>query len=295
MRIIPPRALMIFIVLLLPACSEGNNPVAELLVKYLEVLTLTSDDNEVAGKIETAEKLPTLIVETPPRIIFKAEKKNDILFAVNEDTPFTGSFVAHDHKNGQMSYEGKYKDGKQHGLSIWWHENGQRKSEQNYVNGKNHGSAIWWYENGQKKEETNYKDEKRHGLSRRWNEDGQKIREGNYVNGKEHGILITIDYENGKKESEIKTNYKNGIETTRIYIDWHENGQKESEFNYKNGKLHGLYTSWYKNGQKESVSYYVNGIEVDERKERWAEDGDRTHPSPYSIPADQWHKYDFSR
>ena len=40
------------------------------------------------------------------------------------------------YENGQIKYEGNYKDGKKDGKYTWWYENGQKQSEGNYKDGE---------------------------------------------------------------------------------------------------------------------------------------------------------------
>ena len=100
------------------------------------------------------------------------------------------------HPNGQKEMEGKYKDGKQDGLWVWWYENGQKEMEENYKDGKEDGLSVSWYENGQKEMEGNYKDGKMDGLWVQWHENGQKRFQGNFNDGKE----IIAKYWNSKGE-----------------------------------------------------------------------------------------------
>ena len=74
-----------------------------------------------------------------------------------EGKPFTG--VAFDiWEDGQLHYEGTYKDGKQDGLFQTWYDNGQLAIRQNYKDGKYDGLFQSWYKNGQLEYERNYKD-----------------------------------------------------------------------------------------------------------------------------------------
>ena len=53
------------------------------------------------------------------------------------------------YENGQLKYEGNFKDGKKDGLVQEWFENGQLQYRMNYKNGEYHGKLEKWYENGQ--------------------------------------------------------------------------------------------------------------------------------------------------
>lgn len=55
------------------------------------------------------------------------------------------------YENGQMEFEGKYKDGNEDGLQTWWYENGQIKTQITYKNGEKI-SRKNWNEDGSLKE-----------------------------------------------------------------------------------------------------------------------------------------------
>ncbi len=63
--------------------------------------------------------------------------------------------------DGQLAWEGNFKDGKQDGLHRLWYKNGQLKFEGNFKDGKKDGLWRWWSEDGQLKWEQNWKDGKR--------------------------------------------------------------------------------------------------------------------------------------
>ena len=100
------------------------------------------------------------------------------------------------HPNGQKEMEGKYKDGKQDGLWVWWYENGQKEMEVNNKDGKEDGLLVEWYENGQKSIEYNFEDGKQDGLETWWDENGQLRSEVNWEDGKK----VSVKYWNSKGE-----------------------------------------------------------------------------------------------
>ena len=116
-----------------------------------------------------------------PRVVdfSKIQITNGIAYCINEDKPFTGTFIEI-YENGQKKSEGNFKDGEFDGKVTSWHENGQKQSEGNFMDGK----QITWYENGQKKSETNYKDGKKEGKYIKWSDNGQIEREEYYKDGK---------------------------------------------------------------------------------------------------------------
>lgn len=111
------------------------------------------------------------------------------------------------HKNGQLSREYAYKDGRGHGMWRRWSRDGQLIDEERHINGKICGLATKWYYgagllmeteykhgkphgllkvyflNGNLANQTEFKEGDHHGMSREWNEHGRLMREAEYRNG----------------------------------------------------------------------------------------------------------------
>ncbi len=51
--------------------------------------------------------------------------------------------------NGQIDYEGVFKNGLEHGKWTYYYEDGQKKFEENYKNGKEEGKQYEWEPDGQ--------------------------------------------------------------------------------------------------------------------------------------------------
>ncbi len=107
-----------------------------------------------------------------------------ILFILLLTIPFIGfgqtEYVKEYHKNGQLEYEGNFKDGKREGLWKYYYSTGQLEWEGNFKDGKEEGLFKIYYENGQLMMEGNYKDGKREGLSKEYYKNGQLKWEGNF-------------------------------------------------------------------------------------------------------------------
>ena len=89
--------------------------------------------------------------------------------------------------DGQKSFQGSFKDGKESGLHTSWHRNGQKQWEATYKNGQLDGLETQYYENGQKELEVTYKDGKEDGPRTQYYENGQKesevtVKEGEILN-----------------------------------------------------------------------------------------------------------------
>jgi len=78
-------------------------------------------------------------------------------------------------------------NGKKEGVWKAWFEDGQLEYEGHYKEGKRHGIWKRWFEDGQLRYERNYKEDKWHGIHKGWFEDGQLQYEGHYKEGKRHG------------------------------------------------------------------------------------------------------------
>ena len=72
----------------------------------------------------------------------QAEKREGIWYRKGSDAPYTGKIFSL-YENGQTMNEGKYKDGKLHGFTVWWNENGQKQGEANFKYGKRISIKFW--------------------------------------------------------------------------------------------------------------------------------------------------------
>ena len=107
--------------------------------------------------------------------------RNNIVYEVNSQTPFTGFVIKHYdtagihfkicykdgvedgpweyyYKNGQLEEKGTYKNKKRNGPWETYHDNGQLKEKGTYKDDNLDGPEEFYYENGQLKEKTFYKD-----------------------------------------------------------------------------------------------------------------------------------------
>lgn len=60
---------------------------------------------------------------------------DSLLYNEDDSTPFTGIAKSW-YNNGQIKFEGSYKNGVLNGKATWWQRNGQKELESVYVNGK---------------------------------------------------------------------------------------------------------------------------------------------------------------
>lgn len=125
------------------------------------------------------------LVSCTQRQIFwqQLEDRNDIYYVLGETKPYSGKSTEF-HPNGQLMWEGTFKNGELDGLERNWYENGQLKWEATFENDEQNGLYRSWYETGELKSENPFKNGKPNGLHRIWNEKGELMLEVNYVHGK---------------------------------------------------------------------------------------------------------------
>ena len=74
------------------------------------------------------------------------EDYGGISYAPNSKKPYSGKVYSF-HKDGKMKLEGRYKNGLQNGLWIWWYENGKKNLEITFKDGEKI-SKMEWYQDG---------------------------------------------------------------------------------------------------------------------------------------------------
>jgi len=86
--------------------------------------------------------------------------------------------------DGSKDFRAYFKDGKEHGLTTFWRKNGNKQFEANYKNGLLNGASIWYFASGNKLKSYNYKDDKLDGESIWWDDKGKVIDKKIYKNDK---------------------------------------------------------------------------------------------------------------
>ena len=109
-------------------------------------------------------------------------ERRGIFYVPTEAEPFTGT-VNEYHPNGELSFEGVYKDGKSVREVAWW-DNGILMIESHYIDGELEGEFRSWHRNGEQDSVFNYKNGVRQGMQRMWHDNGQLAEEVSYLDGK---------------------------------------------------------------------------------------------------------------
>ncbi len=103
--------------------------------------------------------------------------------------------------NGQLWWEGSFKDGKLHGKNRHWHENGRLSRETSFEEGLENGNGKQWNKEGELLGE--YWMDHGTGVEKSWYENGQLERESSSIRGKlcgrfrcwcEDGKLVSKSY-----------------------------------------------------------------------------------------------------
>ncbi|MCL2131989.1 MAG: hypothetical protein FWH36_06015, partial [Lentimicrobiaceae bacterium] len=179
-------------------------------------------------------------------------------------------------RDGSISAEVNYKNGKLEGEIKTFNSNGQLTSILPYVNGETAGKATFYHDNGQLFAEAEFENDKLNGKVVRYFYTGQKRTDENYKNGVEHGLMInyfkngTIDdslsWANGKRNGEIRSMYadnqlhskwqfvNDAIEGERVH--YYSDGQIYSQGNYVKDNYVGKWTYYHPNGAVKSVDFY---------------------------------------
>ena len=170
------------------------------ILSLLCLLALTSfftgcgeDDAVIAPETTKPEIAETVIDEDQMQI-----RGDDLVYAPNEEKPFTGVVVKH-YENGNKEWEKRYKNGTMFDVTEWY-KSGQKRKEQISKDAKS-GQGTSWHRNGQKKEEVTFVDGLICGKRRIWHQNGEMRFEGSYKNGQRDGEWTWWD-ENGQVTKE---------------------------------------------------------------------------------------------
>lgn len=150
-----------------------------------------------------------------------------------------GEWVGY-HENGNVSYNGQFKDNEPVGEFIYYSVEGKLIAKGHYHNRKKDG--VWQY----------YSDK-----------DGSLILAEDYKNGVLDGkAIVYIPITEIVSE---ETNYINGIKQGE-YLKYYDNGALMVKANYKNDALDGDYVYYYSNGVVKEEGRFAEGTKIGEWK-----------------------------
>ncbi len=87
----------------------------------------------------------------------KVIPKNDIVYEISTDKPFTGKIEIYFENSKQLNFSAEYKKGVPHGETVEYYENGNIKEKYSYKKGKLHGTFESYDEDGKLSEKHKYK------------------------------------------------------------------------------------------------------------------------------------------
>ena len=162
------------------------------------------------------------------------------------------------YKNGQVRYEGNYKEENKDGKWIEYHWNGEVSDQGYYKNGEKYGKWTSYYLDGKISRKENYKNGKPEGEWTFYDIDSTIKGKLTYLKGKPWDGLEVLFYENDRHSS--VRNYKNGKLDGKSFKYF---GNKVTEeINYKNGVLDGIWTECHPDGRKTWERVYKDGKTV---------------------------------
>lgn len=159
------------------------------------------------------------------------------------------------YENGQMVYEGQFKDDVPYGTFKYYHSNGKLKSVTEFQQGVHKVKTTIFHENGHKASEGAYIDQQKDGEWRYYSNQDTLIKVEHYKVGKRDGLWQTYSTSGILLE---ECNYLND-KRNGIYKTYYLNGIVSYEANYVAGKTNGKSTSYYPSGNVSVTGDYHNG------------------------------------
>lgn len=178
--------------------------------------------------------------------------QSSVLNRVDRDGLKQGHWVVR-YKNGQIKYDGYFKDGKPYGLMHRYYSFGRLKAQLRYDTVSHTARAKLYKENGNLFAEGNFKNNKKDSV---WNyySEGRKIEKITYKKGQKSGSYLAM-FADGTIR--VKAQYSNDLLVGNYYI-YYKNGERKCGFKYAAGKRNGLCMTWYENGTTELSGGYID-------------------------------------
>lgn len=158
--------------------------------------------------------------------------------------------------NGQLKYEGTFKDGKPIGTMKRYFDNGALKAELNFLNSSKTYARLY-YDNGVLAAEGIYIDNQKDSTWCYYSYYSKALKmKENYLMGQKEGVTIRFFDEGQKAEVTMwKKNQKHGE-----WYQYYPDGTKHLEANFENDKRVGLFQTFYPNGKTETSGEFVNDL-----------------------------------
>ena len=91
------------------------------------------------------------------------------------------------YKNGNLQYDGNWKNHKHHGQGKYYDENGQMTYNGNWKDSKYYGHGKYYDQNGQMRYDGDWKDDNREGQGKYYEQNGHMQYEGNWKDNYPYG------------------------------------------------------------------------------------------------------------
>ena len=243
----------------------------EMLFDNGELLSETyyNTDGSVLQEIpyDRKKEKHTLIIKHPNG---KVNSSAEYLYEVKQ-----GDYVAYD-PDGTKVVEGKFLNGKPHGVWTWYHDNTQISTQGNYFYGEYTGDWKYYHKNGKLEREYTYENGQRQGEYKYYSEEGVVSQIAVYKNDNLHGArkfyspegkLKLVRYYHNNMIIGYSYNDANGKLKPMIPLDdfsgtieaFYDNGNPSATMEFKNGYFVNEYVSYYYSGEKEKVTQHKDG------------------------------------
>lgn len=246
----------------------------------------------------------------PPVSRSETEERDDVLYLVGSEEPFTGTVVdafpdtLQGVAEGVVAVRTEYRKGRPHGLTTGFYPTGEKRFEAEARDGVRLGEGVEWYPSGAVKRVTPYTDGRMEGTLREYGEEGTLVLERELRDGMANGPTrrwfpsgapedsagyvddalegrVKRWFESGqlRLDQEFKAGYPHGR-----YREWNEAGTLIGEGTYAYGEIHGTYRRWHDEGSPALEGEYFRGRSFALRM--WDETGDPIAIRPDMQPND---------
>ena len=162
--------------------------------------------------------------------------------------------------DGQILYEGSFRNNKPVGEFKRYYEDGNLKSVLMYSDKKNEAFAEIYYPNGYIASKGLYVNQAKEG---KWqffsfSLKDTLISEEYYTKGKKNGLSVNY-YPDGIIAEKLY--YANGVRHGEC-LKYHESGALNLRTRYENGQLDGSFEAYYENGNAEFIGQYKNNLKT---------------------------------
>ena len=194
------------------------------------------------------------------------------LFSTEPFNEFQGPFLS----------SATFSQGELDGAWIVYDQQRRKILEIPYRQGKRHGLAVWWYPSSSKMRQARFQDGQLDGTLKEWDRQNRLVRNDEFISGKKI-VRNTSYFQPQQKESESY------FLDTELELDgednwwdaqpasfamrgeamqhgpisaWHDNGQLKMKGQYLHNHRAGQFTWWHQNGQRSLTGAYDGGLKT---------------------------------